>query len=73
MAGLINIEEERIRLNKEIEQSSTFIGKLEGKLSNDNFISRAPDNVVALERQKLSDAQSKLKHLTEQLEKLKHL
>jgi len=73
MAGLIDIEQERERLNKEIAQSTIFINKLEGKLSNENFISRAPENVVALERQKLADAQSKLNNLSEQLEKLKNL
>ena len=73
MAGLIDIDAERERLNKEIDNSQGFIKSLEAKLANENFVSRAPDNVVALERQKLSDAQSKLKSLTEQLEKLKSL
>ncbi len=73
MAGLIDIDAERERLNKEINNSQGFIKSLEGKLSNENFVSRAPENVVALERQKLADAQSKLNSLTEQLEKLKNL
>ncbi|MCU7939066.1 MAG: valine--tRNA ligase [gamma proteobacterium symbiont of Bathyaustriella thionipta] len=73
MAGLINVEEERERLNKEIDYNQGFIVKLENKLANENFVSRAPDNVVALERQKLLDTQTKLNSLTEQLEKLKTL
>ncbi len=73
MAGLIDVNAERERLNKEINISQGFIKSLEGKLSNENFVSRAPEKVVALERQKLSDAQSKLNSLTEQLEKLKTL
>ncbi len=73
MAGLIDVAAERERLNKEINNNQSFIKALEGKLSNENFVSRAPENVVALERQKLSDAQSKLNSLTEQLEKLKAL
>ncbi|MCK5647450.1 MAG: class I tRNA ligase family protein, partial [Gammaproteobacteria bacterium] len=73
MAGLIDIDAERERLNKEIDNNQGFIKSLEGKLANENFVSRAPENVVAMERQKLSDAQSKLKNLTEQLEKLKTL
>ena len=73
MAGLIDVAQEQARLNKEIEQSTVFISKLEGKLSNENFISRAPENVVALERQKLTDAQNKLNNLSEQLKKLKNL
>ncbi len=73
MAGLIDVNAERERLDKEIKNNQGFIKSLEGKLSNENFISRAPENVVALERKKLSDAQSKLNTLTEQLEKLKVL
>ena len=73
MAGLIDIDAERERLNKEIGNNQGFIKSLEGKLANENFVSRAPETVVALERQKLSEAQSKLKNLTDQLEKLKSL
>ncbi|MCP3851662.1 MAG: valine--tRNA ligase, partial [Gammaproteobacteria bacterium] len=73
MAGLIDVEAERERLNKEINNNQGFIKSLEGKLGNENFVSRAPEKVVALERQKLTDAQSKLKNLSDQLEKLKAL
>ena len=73
MAGLIDIDAERERLNKEIESNQGFISKLEAKLSNENFISRAPEQVVAHERQKLTETQNKLKSLTEQLEKLSSL
>jgi len=70
MAGLIDVAAERERLNKDIEYNQGFIVKLEGKLANENFVSRAPANVVEIERQKLSDTKTKLKSLTEQLEKL---
>jgi valyl-tRNA synthetase len=73
MAGLIDVDAEKARLHKEINNNQGFINSLNGKLSNENFISRAPEKVVALERQKLSDAQSKLNNLTEQLEKLQAL
>jgi valyl-tRNA synthetase len=73
MAGLINVAEERKRLTKEIDSSKGFISKLKAKLANENFISRAPENVVKIERQKLSDAQTKLNSLAEQFEKLKTL
>ena len=73
MAGLIDIAAERERLNKEIDYNKGFIVKLEGKLANENFVSRAPEKVVAMERQKLSETQSKLNSLSEQLEKLSKL
>lgn len=73
MAGLIDIDAERERLNKEIESNQGFISKLEAKLSNENFVSRAPEQVVAHERRKLTETRNKLKSLTEQLEKLSSL
>ena len=73
MAGIIDIAAEKERLNKEIEYNQGFAVKLEGKLSNENFVSRAPENVVAHERQKLAETQNKLKNLIEQLEKLKNI
>ena len=73
MAGLIDVAAERDRLNKEIEYNQGFVVKLESKLGNENFVSRAPEKVVAIERKKLADTQSKIKSLTEQLEKLKAL
>jgi len=73
MAGIIDVEAERERLKKEIDNNQNFVTKLEAKLSNDNFVSRAPEKVVELERQKLSDAQDKLNNLMEQLEKLKNI
>ena len=73
MAGLIDIDAERERLNREIASNQGFVIKLEAKLANDNFVSRAPEQVVAHERQKLLETQNKLKSLTEQLEKLSTL
>ncbi|MBE9525595.1 MAG: valine--tRNA ligase [Proteobacteria bacterium] len=73
MAGIIDIAAEKERLNKEIVYNQGFAVKLEGKLSNENFISRAPENVVAHERQKLAETQDKLKNLIGQLEKLKNI
>ena len=73
MAGIIDVDAEKERLNKEIEYNKGFVVKLEGKLSNDNFVSRAPENVVAHERQKLAETRDKLKNLMEQLEKLNNI
>lgn len=73
MAGLIDVDAERERLNKDIQYNEGFVIKIEAKLSNENFVKRAPENVVAVERQKLADAQAKVKNLKEQLEKLNRL
>ncbi|OUS04612.1 valine--tRNA ligase, partial [Gammaproteobacteria bacterium 54_18_T64] len=70
MAGIIDKEAELARLDKEIGKLKKELGRLKGKLSNDKFTANAPDDVVAKERQKLSDAESALSRLEEQKEKI---
>ena len=43
MAGLIDKDAEAARLNKEIDKLQKDIQRVEGKLSNDSFIGKAPD------------------------------
>jgi len=51
------------KLQKEVASLSAYIQQLEAKLSNKNFIERAPKEVVDKERQKLQETQEKLKKL----------
>ena len=71
MNELVDIEKELARLAKEIEKAEKNIAGLKGKLSNENFVSRAPENVVAAEREKLSKAESLLQQLKESEARLK--
>ena len=71
MAGLINLDAEIARLNKEIEKAEKEIGRLSGKLNNEKFVSNAPKEVVEKEQAKLAEAQGNQSKLTEQLEKIK--
>ena len=52
-AGLIDLEEERSRLDKELAQARGHKKRVEGKLGNEKFVSRAPADVVAKERERL--------------------
>ncbi len=73
MAGLINKEEEEARLNKQIEKIEKDLGRIEGKLNNEAFISKAPEAVVDKERQKVAEMQSSLQNLREQLARIQAL
>jgi valyl-tRNA synthetase len=64
LAGLLDIEKELARLDKEIVQTQQEQGRLQGKLGNENFVARAKPDVVAKEREKLAAAEERLGKLT---------
>ncbi|KAA0874721.1 valine--tRNA ligase [Nitrincola tapanii] len=66
MAGLIDKEAELARLAKELDKLNKEIARLDGKLSNAGFVSKAPAEVVAKEREKLAEMQSAYTRLSEQ-------
>jgi valyl-tRNA synthetase len=67
----IDIEAEKKRLNEELNYNEGFLQSVMKKLSNQNFVQGAPAVVVEKEKQKQSDAESKIKSIKEQLNKLK--
>ena len=73
MAGLIDKEAEITRLEKEIQKIIKDLPRIEGKLSNPKFIDKAPEDVIAKEKDKLAALQSSLVNLEEQLVKIKAL
>ncbi|ASG65232.1 valine--tRNA ligase [Idiomarina piscisalsi] len=73
MAGLIDKDAELQRLQKAIEKAEKEWQRLNGKLSNENFVSKAPEAVIAKEREKLTEAEATLSQLKEQQEKISAL
>jgi valyl-tRNA synthetase len=66
----VDTEVEKEKLVKEIEYTRGFLSSVSKKLSNERFVSGAPDEVVASERKKAADAESKIKLLEEKLARL---
>ncbi len=73
MAGLIDKDAESQRLQKEIDKLDKEIVRLEGKLCNEKFISKAPAEVVEKEKEKLSNALSSKEKLKEQIEVIRKI
>ncbi len=63
LAGMIDLDVERQRLQKEIDQKEEFVVKIQKKLQNKQFVSKAPADVVERERKKEQDAVAELKRL----------
>ena len=73
MAGLIDVDAEMARLGREQDKLTKEIGRLSGKLGNAKFVDNAPADVVAREKEKLSNAETTLHQLQDQVTRLKFL
>ena len=71
LAGLINIDEEIIRLEKEMAKWESEVKRVQGKLSNERFVSSAPEAVVQVEREKEKDYLEKREAVAERIASLK--
>ncbi len=63
LAGMIDLDVERARIEKEIEQKRGFLLAVRRKLANEQFVGRAPEDVVERERQKERDAGAEVERL----------
>ena len=70
MAELVDLDKERDRLNKELEKARKNYENQMRKLSNEAFVSRAPEQVVQTERDRAEKAKALIENLEESLKKL---
>jgi valyl-tRNA synthetase len=70
LAGLVDIEAEQARLQKELDEVVGLIARSEALLANDGFTANAPEEVVSRERDKLARLQATRDSLQERLEAL---
>ena len=73
MGELVDIAKELERIDKELEKARKNLAMLEGKLSNENFVARAPQAVVDAEREKAAKAKDLIVQLEESAAALKNL
>ncbi|UTF60488.1 valine--tRNA ligase [Gilvimarinus sp. DA14] len=73
MAGLIDVEAEKARLNKELERLNKEQQRVGGKLNNPNFVDKAPAAVVEKEKSKLNEISASIDALAEQLKAIESM
>ncbi|NLW07222.1 MAG: valine--tRNA ligase [Clostridia bacterium] len=67
LAGLIDLEKEQARLEKELQTTRAELQKVEKKLSNSAFRAKAPADIVAKEEAKAAEMQTKIATLSQRL------
>lgn len=70
LAGIVDLEQERARLAKDIEKLAAEMAKIDQKLGNPNFVSRAPEEVVEEQRERRAEAEAARAKLAEALARL---
>jgi valyl-tRNA synthetase len=63
----VDLDAEREKIQKEIDYLKGFLASVDKKLSNERFVSNAPEKVIELERKKAADAQEKIEGLEKSL------
>jgi len=67
LAGLVDLEAERLRLHKEIDNLSRLMERSEGLLANQGFVAKAPEEVIERERAKVEELRGRRQQLAERL------
>jgi valyl-tRNA synthetase len=70
LAGLFDLDAERARLQKQIDEASAEAARIETKLANEQFRAKAPPQIVATEEERLAAARTRLEGLFASLSEL---
>ena len=70
IAGAIDVEAEKEKIQQELEYTKGFLKSVQKKLSNERFVNNAPEKVVEIERKKAADAEAKIETLEKSLANL---
>ncbi len=72
MAAYINVEEEIAKLEADLAYQQKFLASVMKKLSNESFVAKAPEKVIAIERKKQADAESRIATIEQSLSQLRN-
>nr|WP_299074643.1 valine--tRNA ligase [uncultured Allomuricauda sp.] len=70
ISGAIDVEAEIAKITEELNYTKGFLQSVQKKLGNERFVSNAPEQVVAMEKKKASDAEAKIETLQKSLASL---
>ena len=70
LGGLVDLDGEMARLAQELSEAETNIARLEKRLTDEQFVSKAPEEVVDRERQRLVTVQERRDRIQEVLARL---
>ena len=70
LGGLVDLDEETLRIRSELGELTKYEQRITRNLSNENFVNRAPEEVVDRERDRLAGAQERIARLTDILDRL---
>ncbi len=73
LAGLIDVNAERSRLQKEISKLEKEMGPIQEKLANQEFVANAPEKVIKLNQSRLAEFWERLGKLNENLKRISEL
>jgi valyl-tRNA synthetase len=68
MASMLDLQVEKERIKKEIEQLEADIARLESRLKDNSFLSKAPASVIAKEQERLAERKDRIERLRQQIE-----
>lgn len=69
--GTVDVVAEIAKIEEELAYTEGFLRSVRGKLSNEKFVSGAPEKVVEMERKKEADALATIETLKQSLKNLK--
>ena len=70
LGGLVDIGQETARLREELDELTSYRQKIEGRLSDQQFLAKAPEEVIERDRERLEDADERAARLADTLQRL---